>query len=266
MLMWCTLCALAVPTAAAYVAVPASAPPGSTDPVLYLLSRAGCSELDEFEYDDGGEFPGAQGALECCPDSASELCLRHNLTRGGHYNGAKLAGVFLAALGQARPAAFVFEVAAPRGAWLGWTAIDATGQVFAAKIPDCTNIDGEVPSLRRVRLPLDNATFQTHYGGANDGRLHLPLMGVIIQSSGSRTTNTVGQLRFANLSLEFTSAAEIPGAAVLTLSASTTAPGSIAQQATGHHTLTLSVQNRLQITSVSNPGHSGKIIPRLGAY
>ena len=99
-------------------------------PVLYLLSKAGCSDLEDFEYDDGGEFPGAQGAIACCADTADALCISHNLTGGGHYNGAKLAGRFLTALGQARPEAFLLDVAAPKGAWLGWSVIDATGQLF----------------------------------------------------------------------------------------------------------------------------------------
>jgi hypothetical protein len=226
------------------------APLASASPVLYLLSKAGCSELEDFEYDDGGEFPGAQGAIACCSDTKDALCISHNLTNGGHYNGAKLAGEFLTALGQARPAAFVFDVAAPPGAWLGWSVIDSTGQVFSTAIPDQAVVSPR-PKLRHVRLALNNETFAHHYGGAGDGLVHLPMVGLIIQSSGSPTTNTIGELRFANLSLEFASVADIPSSATLTLSASTDAAGAVAQHGQDDLTLNLTVQNRLQYATVS---------------
>eukprot|EP01048_Picozoa_sp_COSAG05_P006974 COSAG05_NODE_475_length_9474_cov_2.354560_4_plen_380_part_00 len=218
------------------------------DHVLYLLSRAGGYELVEFEYVNGGEFPGGQGALACCPDTFDMLCVSHNLTSGGHYNGAKFSGSFLAALGQARPTAIVLDVAAPRGAWLSSTVIDATGQIFSAEIPT-VNASADLTKLWRVWLPLDNTTFHKHYGGADDGVLHLPLLGFIVTSAGSHTTNTIDQFRFANLSLEFSSVADIPSAAALTLSASVIDEG-IAQQAPGNLTLILGIRNRLQSTSV----------------
>ena len=223
----------------------------SASPVLYLLSKAGCSELEEFEYDDGGEFPGGQGAIACCSDTADALCISHNLTDGGHYNGAKLAGEFLTALGQARPTAFVLDVAAPHGAWLGWSVIDSTGQVFSAAIPDQVTTSPQ-PELRRVRLALDNETFAHHYGGAGNGLIHLPMVGIIIQSSGSPHTNTIGELRFANLSLEFASVVDIPSRAALTVSASTNMAGAVAQQSQGDLKLSLTVQNRLPYATVSH--------------
>ena len=40
------------------------------------------------------------------------------------------------------------------------------------------------PSGGEVRMSLDNTTFKTHFGGANDGVMHFPLLGLALTANG----------------------------------------------------------------------------------
>lgn len=121
--------------------------------------RAGFFETHSPVFYDGAEFPGATGKAE---RDAGELHLHYDFGGGGHYVAARFA---LPGRPVARELAF-------EGEWTETTAltlriVDSTGQTFQR----C--LSGDTDGWEEFVVATEE--FPSHWGGADDGRVHFPL-------------------------------------------------------------------------------------------
>ena len=126
----------------------------------------------------GWEFPGAQGKLSATDDPQSGKCLRldYDFSRGGRYVGATCGRDFRDTkrlrlsihLGKNGSQALV-------------RVEDATGQTLATYVPAAPD------KWQTIDVPLVSNFFGGHWGGANDGTLHLPIRSFFVGVQKGRT-------------------------------------------------------------------------------
>ena len=134
-------------------------------------------------FSSGGEFPGAKGGAEVVDD---ELRLHYDFNGGGRYVSARFA---LTERPKAKTVSF--EANMPDSTEVTVRVVDATGQTFQRRFIGST--DGE---WMPFSLAVDG--IGAHWGGAGDGKLHLPLTGLAFLAEN--TINSSGVLRVRNIS------------------------------------------------------------------
>eukprot|EP00039_Didymoeca_costata_P013372 m.202721 g.202721 ORF g.202721 m.202721 type:complete len:762 (+) comp15752_c1_seq10:54-2339(+) len=162
-----------------------------------VVLSSDCDEYKSWTWDSGGEFPGALGGVSGCgpQDQNETITLEYNFKEGGRYVGASYVARWLKTeLPATLPLALRLHLHPRPGETSacgnsninmepipfegGVKIVDKTGQVFSTSLPT-PNHDGDI----LTDLSLNNSTFKTHYGGMNDGIIHLPILGVVITAS-----------------------------------------------------------------------------------
>lgn len=139
--------------------------------------------------DPGAEFPGAQGSVKWIddPEMGATLQLDYDLTKGGVYVGALWTG----AIPKENTALTYWA----KGAGSSFRVRNASGQWLAGRL-----IAPQKDKWTRINADLSDGTFnETHWGGANDGKLHLPITAFMIASE-SKTENRLllSKITFSN--------------------------------------------------------------------
>lgn len=172
--------------------------------VLFFASNASAKTtvIDDFEgagapapwtFTNGPEFPGAKGSLsKGAGHVGGGAHLSYDFTGGGAYVAAVLA------LSKPIDAVEIdFWVKAPPAIRVVLRVVDATGQTlqYSAARP--------LPALDATawfRLGIDLQGARGHWGGANDGVVHLPIGGLAILAGDALEAKQVGAIDFDDVS------------------------------------------------------------------
>jgi hypothetical protein len=138
--------------------------------------------------DLGWEFPGAQGKLSVSNDREVEKCLRldYDFSRGGSYVGATCSRDFRNTK-SLRLSLHLGE----NGSQALLRVVDATGQTLMNYVPVAPG------KWQTIDVPLVSTFFGLHWGGANDGTLHLPIRSFFVGVQKGKTPS--GTLRIGRL-------------------------------------------------------------------
>jgi hypothetical protein len=225
-----------------------------------LVSRCDAPALARglWAFSNGPEWPGSTGSLTAASDRAAALTLSYNFsgqptsTRG--YVAADFFHGASALAAVPSPIALSISVAGT-AASISVRVVDAQGQSHLGDVQHNTT-DGRPLVIALSSLP-------THYGGPNDGVLHLPLSKVAI--GVNNRGNQAGAVLLSNLSLH----TRTPPAAILAAAVAPVAPygvafadevrvaGGLAVRVNVTNALRTDCQFRLQFTD----GDSGIILP-----
>lgn len=139
-----------------------------------LCGMAGGEPLaGAWRFDNGGEFPGAAGAVSAEKDGG--FALRYDFTGGGRYVAAYCDFPQPRVVGSVQ-----FAVKKPACAQLTIRITDDTGQTFQKSV--------SFDSADWSALSFDMRGWASHWGGANDGSVHQPLhnVGLLVEETGLR--------------------------------------------------------------------------------
>ena len=193
---------------------------------LLLLDR--CNSADRWSLTLGSEFPGAKGAVtEEQLDGQSTLKVEFDLSQGGAYTGAETE------INLQQGESLLCDVRRAGGGYFTARLRDATDQVHSGGFRAGNN------QWETIELPLNKETFTSHWGGANDGKLHYPLRRLLIAASSNKKERGVFWLR--NLGVKTREQAK-----TWRIDAATDQPGHIHFVDGSTIRLTVAVDNRLR--------------------
>jgi hypothetical protein len=142
----------------------------------------------DWSIDLGWEFPGAEGKFSTADDPSVGKCVRldYDFSRGGRYVGASCARNFHDTQ-SLRLSLYPGE----NGSQALVRVVDATGQTLMTYVPASPG------KWQTIGVPLVSNFFGTHWGGANDGTLHLPIRSFFVGVQKGKTPS--GVLRIGRL-------------------------------------------------------------------
>ena len=158
-------------------------PRGDVPTRLLLLDR--CDSAKPWMLNLGGEFPGARGALtQENVDGQNSLRVEFDLSNGGRYAGAQTS------VDLKETESLVCSVRRiGAGSYFTARVRDATGQMHSGGFHTLTG------KWETIELPLNKDEFTSHWGGANDGKIHFPLRQILIAVSSTKGEQGVFWLR-----------------------------------------------------------------------
>jgi len=138
----------------------------SADPVRLLLDRPG----DPIGVNLGWEFPGAAAKILTAKDAqhGEVRTIEYDITHGGQYLQMEIGGPFAGV----RSVRFEYKNTQPTKPI--FRVKDDTDQQFIA------TFDFKPGVWQEIVIPIEPSRFFTHFGGANDGKIHLPIRAVCI--------------------------------------------------------------------------------------
>jgi Cellulase (glycosyl hydrolase family 5) len=212
---------------------PAGAHPLPAARTIAAFDAPPSDALSQWSYSPGSEFPGASGSLVDAEGRTGRgAALRYDFSCGGTHWVAlagRSCGRYVAMQLNKMPAALThaagdepaiaFDVFNARAtAWPTLRVIDHTGQTlqFKANARPLENHLGQ--QWTRVLVPVGASAL--HWGGANDGVLHLPIRRVVAMADGVLLPSPPGEMLFDNftyLSSAETAYTLVPDAALTAL-------------------------------------------------
>lgn len=149
-------------------------------------------EAASWRFDNGGEFPGANGGLAAGPDNS--LALRFDFTKGGAYVAAYHDLSQPASLESVS-----FKARKPAGTVMTVRVVDSAGQTFQKSVSFAN------PEWQRLEYRVESG--DAHFGGPNDGVLRQPIktIGILAESGG--VPSGQGEIDIAEVSCRIGAAA-----------------------------------------------------------
>lgn len=201
-------------------------PPDPAAAGFLLLDRG--DSLGRWSLNLGSEFPGAAGELSV--EEANErrvLEVAYDFSEGGRYAGAQCQ----VEIRQAD--ALAFDLRGPGRRYFIARVKDATGQTHSGGFHTTGS------SWETIELPLNQAAFSSHWGGADDGVMHFPLREVLIAASSP--SGVRGEFQLRDLAVKTRDRGE-----TWRIEIATEQPGQIHLPDDPRICLTVTVENRLR--------------------